>query len=70
MLEILKLILSRISKRKKKNVYGKNYMWGNERSRTYDFTNCGEENSTLFAYSVQGKEVIVSNGSVVQRRLR
>ncbi len=32
MLEILKLILSKISKKKK--VYGKNYLWGIERSRT------------------------------------
>jgi hypothetical protein len=31
MLEILKMILSKISN----NVYGKNYMWGNERSKTF-----------------------------------
>jgi hypothetical protein len=30
MLDILKLSISKISK----NVYGKNYMWGNEQSRT------------------------------------
>lgn len=36
MLDILKLNFINNLKKKKKNFYGKNYMWGSKRSRTKD----------------------------------